>query len=73
MVATWIVPKWKRQTQNNNTETRHSDWLNSPSLKFYMSDNKKQEKDYTKEVEILLPEASSIANVCLFRALNLFN
>jgi len=28
-----------------------------------MSDNKKQEKDYTPEVEALLPEAESLAQV----------
>ena len=29
-----------------------------------MADNKKQEKDYTKEVDSLLPEVESIVKVC---------
>ncbi|KAF5384842.1 hypothetical protein D9615_001357 [Tricholomella constricta] len=61
VVETWI-PKWKEQTRNNNTATRHSDWmqrtLTSPSYNFIMSDNKKQEKDFTLEVDTLLPEAA---------------
>ncbi|KAG6862181.1 hypothetical protein C0995_004263 [Termitomyces sp. Mi166 len=63
-VARWINPKWKEQIRINNTGTRHSDWiektLNSPSYRFIMSDNKKQEKDYTSEVDSLLPEAEAI-------------
>jgi len=35
--------------------------LNSPVL--VMADVKKQEKDYTKEVDQLIPEAESIAQV----------
>ena len=31
-----------------------------------MSDNKKQEKDFTKEVDARLPEAAEIVKVCLF-------
>lgn len=30
-----------------------------------MSDNKKQEKDYTKEVDAILPEAEAVVKVCL--------
>ncbi|GLB35964.1 putative motif in proteasome subunits, Int-6, Nip-1 and TRIP-15 [Lyophyllum shimeji] len=64
-VATWLDRKWKGQTGNNNTATRHSDWirktLNSASYRFIMSDNKKQEKDFTKEVDALLPDAESLA------------
>lgn len=29
-----------------------------------MADNKKQEKDFTKEVDALIPEAESIIKVC---------
>jgi 26S proteasome regulatory subunit N5 len=29
-----------------------------------MADNKKQEKDFTKEVDALLPEADAIIKVC---------
>ncbi|KAG5720109.1 hypothetical protein E4T56_gene17752, partial [Termitomyces sp. T112] len=62
-VATWVHPKWKEQIRINNTGTRHSDWiertLNSSSYRFIMSDNKKQEKDYTSEVDALLPEAEA--------------
>lgn len=29
-----------------------------------MSDNKKQEKDFTKEVDVRLPEAAEIVKVC---------
>ncbi|KAG5647556.1 hypothetical protein DXG03_008909 [Asterophora parasitica] len=64
-ISAWIDPKWKEQTRNNNTVTRHSDWvqrtLTWPSYKFIMSDNKKQERDFTPEVDTLLPEAASIA------------
>lgn len=31
-----------------------------------MSDNKKQEKDYTSEVDTLLPEAEASVKVCIF-------
>lgn len=65
-VATWM--KSKLQTDVNNAATRHF-WIestrNSPSWKFIMSDNKKQEKDYTKEVDALLPEAEALVKVCL--------
>ena len=66
-VATWIHPKWKEQTRINKTGTRHSDWiertLNLPANRFIMSDNKKQEKDYTSEVDALLPEAEATVKV----------
>lgn len=29
-----------------------------------MADNKKQEKDFTKEVDVLLPEVDAIIKVC---------
>lgn len=32
-----------------------------------MADPKKQEKDFTKEVDALLPEVQSLAQVCLRR------
>lgn len=33
-----------------------------------MSDNKKQEKDYTPEVDALLTDAASVAKVSLFHS-----
>ena len=36
-----------------------------------MSDNKKQEKDFTKEVDDRLPEAAEIVKVYICRAFNL--
>lgn len=32
-----------------------------------MSDNKKQEKDFTKEVDARLPEAAELVKVCVYR------
>lgn len=61
------------QTEHNNLATRHLDRtgnLHLSSLKNYtMADNKKQEKDYTKEVDALLPEADATIKVglCYFR------
>jgi len=75
-VATWLDPKWKEQIKNNNTATRHSDWiqrtLNSTSHRFIMSDNKKQEKDFTSEVDVLLPEAEAVVKVRSLCSLVLF-
>ena len=31
-----------------------------------MSDNKKQEKDFTKEVDVRLPEAAELVKVCVY-------
>ena len=60
-VATWI-PKWQgSQIRNNNTATRH--FTNSVSWSYIMADNKKQERDFTVEVDALLPVAESIAKV----------
>jgi len=36
-----------------------------------MADNKKQEKDFTKEVDALIPEAESIIEVSQFHLLHL--
>jgi hypothetical protein len=63
---------WKLQITDNNTSTRHRKReligrsTHTPSLPaFIMSDNKKQEKDFTKEVDALLPEAEALAKVRL--------
>jgi hypothetical protein len=66
-VATWIE---LLQTRPNTSATRHRDWIHnthtSSTHKFNMSDNKKQEKDYTKEVDALLPEAAALIKVPIF-------
>lgn len=61
-VGTWIRGT---QTTTNNTATRHLNQrtLNSASWRYIMADNKKQEKDFTSEVDVLLPEAESVAQV----------
>ncbi|KAG7098977.1 hypothetical protein E1B28_000864 [Marasmius oreades] len=51
------------QTRSNKTATRQTQTPRSTSYCFQspiMSDNKKQEKDFTPEVEVLLPEAESL-------------
>jgi len=67
-VSTWVTPT---QTDQNNLATRHRrdlHWLTSPSNhwsseSYNMADNKKQEKDFTKEVDALLPEADATIQV----------
>lgn len=64
-VATWGE---LLQTRNNTlSATRHRDWAHrlhtSSTPNYIMSDNKKQEKDFTKEVDALLPEAEAIIKV----------
>lgn len=62
---------WKLQIKNNNTSTRHllrrelieACTESSYHPPYIMSDNKKQEKDYSKEVDALLPEAEALAKV----------
>jgi hypothetical protein len=69
-----IVGTWAQslsQTRANNVATRQRE-LAPPTRthiypKFIMSDNKKQEKDFTPEVEALLPEAEKLAKVRLVR------
>ena len=55
------------QTRHNNFATRHRDWLANPSnsspKNYNMADNKKQEKDFTKEVDALLPDADATIKV----------
>lgn len=64
----WILAY---QTSINNTATRHSLTLIADASAlltwkiFNMSDNKKQEKDYTPEVDALIPEADKLAKVRL--------
>ena len=59
---------WKRrracQTSSNKTATRHFHFPSSCTFSSIMSDNKKQEKDFTPEVDALLPEAESLVKVC---------
>ena len=62
-VGTWLPPS---QTRQNNLATRHRDSIGAPSKyssNHYMADNKKQEKDYTKEVDALVPEAEAVVKV----------
>jgi hypothetical protein len=75
-VALWYK-RGVEQTDSNNNATRHSRWLEqrnkTPSWISIMADNKKQEKDYTKEVDSLLPEVELIAKVCRLTQLHKFN
>ena len=53
---------------NSNVATRQRDRIHnskSPYWTHIMSDNKKQEKDFTKEVDERLPEAAEIVKVCV--------
>jgi hypothetical protein len=64
-VSTWVTPI---QTDQNNLATRHRRDLPCPSNywsseSYNMADNKKQEKDFTKEVDALLPEADATIQV----------
>lgn len=45
------------------TSTWHSPPTSSTLYTYTMADPKKQEKDYTKEVDALLPEVQSLAKV----------
>lgn len=65
------VQKWKvsaeTQTTPNIFATRHLTPIqnNSYSKSHYsMAEVRKQEKDFTKEVDELLPEATTLAKVC---------
>ena len=67
-VATWSQKGQEslKQTVNNNNATRHfSDFtaLHSPSWTYIMADNKKQERDFTVEVDALLSEVEPLAKV----------
>ncbi|KAI0673375.1 hypothetical protein C8Q78DRAFT_622453 [Trametes maxima] len=50
-------------TRQSTVRTATSPWYSSPSRRstYNMAEPKKQEKDYTKEVDALLPEATSLA------------
>lgn len=63
-VARW-VPKPRFVTKHNiaNRATRHFA-LHSPTWNYIMSE-KKQERDFTPEVDAILPEAESLAKVQL--------
>ena len=52
-------------TRQSSLRTATSAWLSSSSSypTYIMADPKKQEKDYTKEVDELLPEVRSLAQV----------
>jgi hypothetical protein len=64
-VATWIQKGQEslRQTNTNTNATRH---FSTASWSFIMADNKKQERDFTVEVNALLPDAESMAKVSIF-------
>ena len=68
-VATW--GELSQTRHNTSSATRHRDWAHrlhtSPTPNYIMSDNKKQEKDYTKEVDALLPEAETIIKVLIMK------
>ena len=63
-VSTWLKGL---QTSDNNTATRHRDWIakfqSTAAYSYTMADNKKQERDFTKEVDALLPEADALIKV----------
>ena len=65
-VATWILKQETTQISNNNAATRHSATTHSAFWSHIMADNKKQEKDFTVEVDTLLPDAASLAKVGRF-------
>ena len=74
-VATWIRkrtpnPSNASQIDVNKHATRQlgRKTYNSPynSWNYTMSDNKKQERDFTPEVDAILPETTSLAQVYLF-------
>ena len=56
-------------TRQSSLRTATSTWhpLPSPFITLTMADPKKQEKDFTKEVDALLPEARSLAEVRIKR------
>lgn len=62
-MSKWIRKRTGSQTTDNNTATRHfvQRTHKSASWIYIMADNKKQEKDFTKEVDAILPEAASLA------------
>lgn len=67
-VATWIQKRQGslKQTRSNNSATRHKFTnlnVRHSAWSYIMADNKKQERDFTVEVDALLPDAESVAKV----------
>ncbi|KAF7347622.1 26S proteasome non-ATPase regulatory subunit 12 [Mycena venus] len=61
-VRPWMPSlKPRKVTGANNSATRHFPALHSSAWTYIMSDNKKQERDFTPEVDAILPEAASLA------------
>ena len=60
-MAAWIKPRPSHGLPAiSGRATRHSNWNH------YMSDNRKQEKDFTPEVDEILPIADSLVTVSSF-------
>lgn len=55
-----------RQSDPKANKSQHSPFTRPVNYPRYydMADVKKQEKDYTKEVDALIPEAQTLAKVC---------
>jgi hypothetical protein len=55
---------WRTQTSGKQSATRHSGFFQkSPAWAYLMADNKKQEKDFSKDVDDLLPLAATLIKV----------
>ena len=69
MVATWATRHLgtsclsSPSTAPGAPTTNSTRVLNTPPTNYAMSDNKKQERDYTPEVDALLPEAEALVKV----------
>ena len=69
MVATWATRHLGTSYLSSPSiapsapTTNNARVLSTPNTKYAMSDNKKQERDYTPEVDALLPEAEALVKV----------
>ena len=65
-----VVVKVQKVTRRAVNATRHHPFLPPPSslllLVNIMSDPKKQERDFTPEVDALIPEATALVEVCAY-------
>lgn len=69
-VASWIEAAVRKRTSSQIAENGTRQFTPSNALLYTpwnstMSDNRKQEKDFTPEVDAILPEATSLVQVCL--------
>ena len=75
MVATWATRHLGTSCLSSPSiapsasTTNNARVLTTPPTKYAMSDNKKQERDYTPEVDTLLPEAEALVKVRLIASL----